>query len=155
MPLDDESRRELLRSRRILGRSLAFMHSPLGAIFGWYSEKPEPRAKRRVFLTADGRVIRTELQAWAQPELQPRPAGVPDRSRIGRGGHASPDHRGRDWAVALLLLAAAILVLITVRALLGGDQLSAEECERLAEIGKGPSADLREDLCQSGRDREP
>jgi hypothetical protein len=67
MPLDDDSRSELQRLLRVVPRLLSFGLNPIGAVVGWLMEPAPPRSRRRVYLTADGHVIRTE-------QLPPKPS---------------------------------------------------------------------------------
>lgn len=60
MPLDPVTRRELQRLHARLGGGLALLGNPIGTIFSWFTEPTPHRPRRRVYVTADGVVTRTE-----------------------------------------------------------------------------------------------
>ena len=73
MPLDPVTRRELTRIHARLGLVLALLGNPVGAIISWFTVPSLHRPRRRVYVTADGDVSRTE-------ELPPLEAGLPSTS---------------------------------------------------------------------------
>ena len=72
MPLDPVTRRELRRLHARLGPGLALLGNPIGVIFSWFTEPARHRSRRRVYVTADGDVTRTE----ALPPVDAGPRGT-------------------------------------------------------------------------------
>lgn len=60
MALDPVTRRELTRLHTRLGLALSLLGNPISAVFSLMTEPAQHRPRRRVHVTADGGVTRTE-----------------------------------------------------------------------------------------------
>lgn len=131
VPLDPVSRREL---RRALGMALALASNPFAVFWGWFSAKPQTRVRQRVYLNADGDVVRNETLEPDQRERTGAAAPWPEVPALKRKvttRRAAARSRGSDWWRAGLVIFVAVLLLLTFRAVLAEDDVSREECERL------------------------
>ena len=72
MPLDRVTRRELTRLHGRLGLTLSLLGNPVSAIFSLLTEPARHRPRRRVHVTADGDLARTE----ELPPVAPLPPGT-------------------------------------------------------------------------------
>ncbi len=111
--------------------ALALASNPFAVFWGWFSAKPQTRVRQRVYLNADGDVVRTKTLETDQRERTGAAAPWPEVPALKTTGRAAARSRGSDWWRAGLVIFVAVLLLVTFRAALGEDDVSREECERL------------------------
>jgi len=114
--------------------ALGVLHNPLAVLWGWGSGTPRDRVRRRVYVDADGDVVRIETNPppgrrlpTAEGVGAPR-AGVPRRRKATCAARRT---RVPDWLQGVLVIMAAVVILVILRAVLGDEDMSREECEQL------------------------